>query len=103
MTIIEIKALINATENASISNLLMQNQKATLPGTTTEVPTDWFSHWDDSSRIRVTMHKEVLQMIKGQPNRGDLVVKRQPVAATQTRAAYIRYIVVVPAEVEAVF
>jgi len=102
MNTTEIKAAINAAEGSSITNLLMQNQKATLPGSTTEVPTDWFSHWEDKARIRVSMHKDVLAAIKAQPTRGDLVIKKQLVDATATRAAYIRYIVVIPAEIEAV-
>jgi len=103
MNITEIKSVINVAEGSAINSLLMQNQKAVLPGTETEVATDWFSHWDDTKRVRVTMHKDVLVAIKGTPTRGDLVVKRQLVPATTTRAAYTRYVVVIPAEVEAVF
>jgi len=102
MTINDIKSVINTEMGSSMTNLLMQNQKAKLPGSETEVPTDWFSHWDNTHRIRVTMHKDVLTSIKQSPLRGDLVVKKQPVAATATTAAYTRYIVVIPAEVAAV-
>ena len=100
MTIHEIKSLINRTEGSNIGTLLIQNQKTTLPGTTTEVASDWFSHWEAPSRIRVALHKDVLLKLKADTNRCDLIAKKQSVAAEGDRAAYIRYIVAIPREVD---
>lgn len=99
MTIADIKSAINAEMNSSITNLLLQVQKEQVAGSTVLAPTDWYSHWDNAFRIRVTMHKDVLLAIKSNPLRGDLVSKKQVVDATATRAAYTRYVVVIPAEV----
>ena len=98
MTISEIKAVIAAETGANVGTLMFQNQKTVLPGTTTEVATEWYSHWCNVKRVRVAIHQQVLDAIKADPLRGDLIKKSEAVPAEADRAAYTRVILAIPRE-----
>jgi hypothetical protein len=68
----------------------------------TAEPTPWVSHWDNDRRVRVTMHEDVLNQIKQNPDRLDLAYKTQPVTS-EGKQPYTRYVVIIPANVEATF
>lgn len=78
-------------------NFTQQKDKAIVNGVETETPTPWHSAWIPASRVRVTMHQEVLNSILSNPARTDLVLKpKQVVAAHGETAEYSRYVVVIP-------
>lgn len=101
MTIQQIKDAIG------IATLMLVRQLEPIPeGAPIDfkpVPTQWVSHWDNEKRIRVTMHEDVLKVLKANPSKNDLAIKKQEVLASDTREAYTRYVVIVPANVEATF
>lgn len=99
MTTLEIKALINAKEGIVLPTLSFQRQF----GEDKVTPQPWVSHWDNDHRIRITMHEDVMAILKANPMRGDLAVKDELVAATDTRAQYKRYIIIVPKNIEYTF
>jgi heme-degrading monooxygenase HmoA len=73
-----------------------------------DTPTQWLSHWENEKRIRVTVHEDVLAEIKKKADRNDLAIKRQVVGAkvengVTTRESYVRYVVIIPTNVEATF
>ncbi len=77
-------------------------------GKPTDKKTEWLSHWDDKNRIRISMHQDVMEAAK--TKNGQLAYKRQPVAAKLSadgkiieRAEYVRYVIITPLNVEAVF
>lgn len=100
MNKIELKAYFQAMNQSTPVDLNFTQQKdktTAADGTTIETPTPWHSAWIPTSRIRVTMHQEVLNSIVANPARTDLVVKpKQVVAAHGETAEYTRYIVVIP-------
>lgn len=68
-------------------------------------PTEWVSHWDNDNRVRVTMHQDVMNTIKSNPAVA-LAFKYEEIPANGTpglvgyRAAYRRFVVITPANVE---
>lgn len=69
--------------------------------------TPWVSSWNNKKRVRVTMHDDVLKVAKD-PSFNKLAVKEELVPAKPAqgdkpaRAAYTRYVVITPANIEAV-
>lgn len=92
MNISELKAVIG------LGSLLMVRQTEQDDAKT---PTDWLSHWDNDKRIRVTMHQDVLAKIKAEPNFNGLALKPKELVSPEGKAPYTRYIVIIPANVEA--
>lgn len=99
MNIQHIKAAIAKQRNANIPTLTMVRQLDQQ----TQAPQPWLSHWDDETRTRITMHEDVFQQIKSNPEKADLAFKVEEVPATQTRAAYTRYVVITPKNIEGTF
>lgn len=64
-------------------------------------PTPWLSHWDNDNRVRIVMHEAVAKAIT--PTLDTIAFKYELVEATQTRAAYSRYVVIIPTSVEMTF
>lgn len=69
----------------------------------TNTPTPWLSHWENDSRIRVTMHEEVFNQIKADPEKSGLAVKKELIHANGERAEYIRFVVITPRNIEGTF
>ena len=64
---------------------------------TTQLPTDWVSHWDNDTRTRVSMHKDVFNQIMEDRDFDKLAVKPKEVKpATEEREAYTRYMIITP-------
>jgi hypothetical protein len=107
MFIEEIKAAIAQETNVDQGSWMMARQMELGPdGKPTDKKTEWLSHWDDKNRIRVSMHQDVMEAAK--TKNGQLAYKRQEVAETKkadgsVRAAYVRYVIITPLNVEAVF
>jgi hypothetical protein len=99
MNIQQIKADIAAKTKAPLTTLTMVRQL----DQTTEKPTEWLSHWDNDNRIRVTMHQDIFNEIKANPAKEGLAVKREDVPATDSRAAYTRFVVITPKNIEGTF
>lgn len=68
-----------------------------------DVPTKWVSHWDNINRIRVSMHEDVFNQIKADPNFGGLAVKPPVVHTPEGKQPYTMYVVITPKNIEATF
>lgn len=99
MNIVQIKAEVAAKTGFPCPNLQMVRQFEE-DGTT---PTQWLSSWDNTNRIRVTMHEDVLNKVKAEPEFTGLALKTEIVPATADRAAYTRMVVITPLHIEATF
>lgn len=100
MTITEIKSLISAKTATTIGTLAMVRQFDDVAGVKT--PSEWVSHWDNDSRIRVTMHEDIMAQLKANPTKSDLAVKYELVSPAD-KAPYHRFVVITPKDVEATF
>jgi len=70
----------------------------------TKMPTDWVSHWEDSKRIRVSMHKDVFAKILADRSFDKLAVKKpETVLAHGEVAEYTRYMIITPTQLLATF
>lgn len=98
MNIEQIKSAIAANMGVSLPNLIMVRQF-----NEDKVPQPWLSHWDNDHRIRVTMHEDVFNQIKADTSKAGLAFKKEVVEATSERAAYTRFVVITPANIEATF
>ena len=65
-----------------------------------KTPTAWLSHWDNTNRIRVTAHEEVIARMKENPERRDLAIKTEIVEKKEDREAYTRHIIIIPMNIE---
>ena len=66
-------------------------------------PTDWVSYWENETRTRISMHKDVFAKLQADRNMEGLAYKFEVVPATPERAAYTRVIVITPANILATF
>lgn len=98
MNIQQIKEAIASNMGISLPNLVMVRQFNEQ-----KEPQPWLSHWEDDARVRVTMHEEVFNRIKEDPSKPGLAFKKEVVPATQERAAYTRFVVITPLNIEATF
>ena len=62
------------------------------------VPQPWVSHWDNTRRIRVTMHDDVFALIMKDKSYDKLAIKTTLVPATPERGEYTRYVVITPVD-----
>lgn len=99
MNIQDIKSEVSTKTGAVITKLNMVRQK----DQNTDQPQPWLSHWDNDSRVRVTMHEDVFNQIKANPLMEGLAYKTEKVDATPDRAEYIRFVVITPTSIEGVF
>lgn len=107
----EIKAYVASKTKVPQPTWMMVRQVTQEAEGKEGLPTEWLSHWDNDHRIRVTMHEDVLDYIKNNPQCGDLIVTEQKVAqrdadaatGVAARAAYVRFVISHPTSVEAVF
>lgn len=105
MNINQIKLEVSNKSGKPCSTLTMVRQ---LTNDAAKTPTEWLSHWDNDNRIRVSMHQDVFNQIKANPAFDGLAVKKELVAAkvengTEIRAAYLRFVVITPKNIEATF
>ena len=91
MNIQEIKDEINTKCGTSIGKMPMQKQTEEVAGE--KVETDWVQYWNNEHRVRVIMHREVLEAITSDSTRGDLGHKLELMKAEGDRKAYTRVIV----------
>lgn len=98
MNIQQIKAAIASSANISLPSLTLVRQFDEA-----KVPQPWVSHWDNDHRVRITMHEDVLKQIQANPEKAGLAFKKEEVLATQTRAAYTRFVIITPLHIEATF
>lgn len=73
-----------------------------------EVMTDWVAHWDDTNRIRVVMHNDVLAVAKADPTAPKFLLKKEAVAAHKSAtgdlvAEYTRFVIITPRNIVATF
>lgn len=91
MNIAEIKARLGVT-SLDISS---QKDEAGV------VNPDWVANWNDATRVRVTMHKEVFDKIVADPTFSGLALKGpevvQPTVAG--KLSYTRYVIITPASI----
>jgi hypothetical protein len=66
-------------------------------------PTSWISHWDNTNRVRVTMHEEVFNKIKADKSFGGLAVKPAQVLTPEGKQPYKLYVIITPKNIEATF
>ena len=103
----QIREAINADAKINIPSLMWvrQTSEVTDPITkeTKVVDEPWVSVWDNPSRTRISMHQDILDKIKENPNFDGLTFKKEVVAAHGDIAAYTRYVVIVPTKVVAIW
>lgn len=115
MTFTEIKSTINSQQRTALVTLMFVRQFTTelydennpaheglVPDENgmVKIPQRWVSHWENASRIRVTMHEDVMANVKEDTSRNDLALKYELVPAKGDRLSYSRYIVILPTSVE---
>lgn len=98
MDINNVKAAISQREGINLQTLMLVRQLNEQ-----NEPQPWLAHWDNDKRVRVIFHEEVAQKIKAEPTMNNLAFKYEEVPATDTRAAYKRYVVITPTSVEMTF
>ena len=98
MNIVQLKTELSTKCGVQFPTLTMVRQLAE-----DQTPTEWLSHWDNDNRIRVTMHQDVFGKIKADPKFNGLALKKELVEATEIRAAYTRFVVITPKNIEGVF
>lgn len=98
MNIQSVKQQIAAKAGIQLPTLMLSRQKNEAGE---EQP--WLSHWDNEKRVRITMHDDVANTIKGDPTFDGLAFKEEVVAATNERAAYTRFVVITPTSVVMTF
>lgn len=105
MTINEIKGAISTKLSVTIGTLSMVRQfdETTNPdGTIVKTPSEWVSHWDNDHRVRITMHEDIMNQLKANGAKSDLAFKYELVQPAD-KAAYHRFVVITPRDVEATF
>jgi hypothetical protein len=95
MTIQEIKQVANINGTLALVRQFSNDDAKT--------PQPWVSHWDNDKRVRVTMHDDVLAKLKTDATFAGLAVKKEDVPAKGERAAYVRFVVITPKNIEATF
>lgn len=100
MNIVDIKAAIAAKTGFPLPHLTMVRQ---MEQDKPEEKTEWLSHWDNDNRVRVVMHQDILESIKANPEMATLAFKYEEVPETTDRAAYKRFVVITPKNIEATF
>jgi len=99
MNIQSLKQAIAAETGANLTTLMMSQQVDKSTGEAQP----WASHWDNDKRVRVTMHMDLFADLKNNPTQDGLAVKKEVVKATDTRAAYTRYVIIKPTSVIGTF
>lgn len=105
MNIQEIKAAISAKASFVLGTMSMVrqfNEATDAAGVVTKTPSEWVSHWDNDHRVRVTMHEEIMAALKANPTKSDLAFKYELVQPAD-KAAYHRFVVITPRDIEATF
>lgn len=99
MNISQIKQEISQKTGATLVALNMVRQLEEDKVT----PTEWTYHWDNSKRLRIAMHDDLLKQLKASPERNDLAYKTTAKEATTETEAYTIYTVIIPKNLEATF
>jgi hypothetical protein len=116
MTITNVRTAINAEQHCNIEVLNFKRQfdqpteaqvaEAVKANPAVDVakvlgnPQPWVSHWEDSKRIRVAMHDDVLTALKADKELSTLAFKSEVVHPDIETAKYIRYILFIPRHIE---
>lgn len=95
---------INALKLVMVANgILVAGQPLTL--NTAEDKdgnkTDWMRHWNDNSRIAVSVHKDTVALIQANDPKASQLVLQAPETREGSKGAYTAYriVAVTPAEV----
>lgn len=99
MNISQIKQEISQKTGAALVALNMVRQLEEDKVT----PTEWVYHWNDTKRLRIAMHNDLLKQLKDNPERNDLAYKTTVKEATPETEAYTIYTVIIPKNLEATF
>ena len=103
MNISNVKAYIALQAGISLPklDLVQQYTKQVVNGVEVKVEEPWVSHWDNDSRVRVTMAKEIAVALKADPAMEGLAVK--PVKVIQPgdrrKQSYRLYVVITPVDI----
>lgn len=100
MNIDQIKAELIKKTGGNFGTLAMVRQFNQADATKQE---PWLSHWDNDTRVRLTMHEDVFNQLKTDKTRADLALKYEVVPANATRAEYSRFVVIIPRNIEGTF
>lgn len=65
-----------------------------------EVKSPWLSHWENTKRIRVVLHEEVMTIIKSDPSIASLAVKKVEETSKASGQKYLRYTIITPTNIE---
>ena len=93
-----LKTAIAAKAGISLPTLMLVRQVDE-----NHVPQPWLSHWDNDSRVRITLHEDVAKAAATTPELDKLAFKYEEVPAEGERAAYKRFVVIIPTTVEMTF
>lgn len=99
MNIQNLKMQIASQAGINLPTLMLSQQVDTETGE----KQPWLSHWDNDKRVRITFPEEVALKLKDNPDFDGLAFKCETVPATQERAAYTRYVVIIPTSVVMTF
>lgn len=94
MNITEVKASISAQAGFQLSTLDLHEQK----DDNDVVNPEWVSHWDNTHRVRVTMHRSIMDKIVADRGFDGLAIKNMETVTPKdtTKAAYRRFVVITP-------
>lgn len=70
-------------------------------GTKSEVEEPWVSMWDNDSRLRITMHQDIMEILKKDRNFNGLAMKdMETVTPTDTtKPTYRRFVIITPRDI----
>ncbi len=73
MTLTDLKSTISQTFGFP---LVAMNLQAQVDLQTGDINPEWVSHWENTKRVRITLHTEVLAHIKADPKCNNLAFKQ---------------------------
>lgn len=96
---LQLKADITAKSGFPVGTLQFVRQFAE-DGVT---PTEWVSHWDNTNRIRISMHQDVMETLRANPAFEGLAAKFETMPAKDDRESYDKFTIITPKHLEMAF
>lgn len=64
------------------------------------VATPWFRHWDNNTRVAVSIHEDSVKELQANPENGNVVVQTETRQAAKGEYISHRLVLVTPAEIQ---
>lgn len=100
---VAIEAAVKATKPSFTLPVLTMNTQ--LDKDDKDKVTEYVSHWDDTQRVRITMHREIMDKLKKEPQFAGLAFKapKEIQPSDPAKSPYLHVVIITPESIEAVF